>query len=157
VTQPIDFLADLGFNPQLLLKLSPERSLELFTVPDFAAGEFPLKAVGVGAVPLANQDFLPAEEDSCGYQNGFSLNHRKMTFYQTSPVNSRGTKTRMTSAFSGQALRRRRMRRFAADHEESAGLTAKPPNSAANTLHGDTPDVGIQQRKAKASNPSASS
>jgi hypothetical protein len=94
VTQSIDFLAHLGFNPQLFLKLSPERSPELFPVPNFAAGKLPLKSVGVGAVPLANQDFLPTEEDSCGYQNGFSLTHRKMSFYQTSTGNRKGRKMR---------------------------------------------------------------
>lgn len=83
MTQAVDFCAYLGVNAQLFLKLPPKRSLQLFAVPDFAARKLPLKPVGVGTVPLANQNFLPPEKDSCGYQNGFSLAHIQMTFYQT--------------------------------------------------------------------------
>ncbi len=58
VAQPEDLVTDLGVNPELLRKLAMQTLFQVLAVAQFSAGEFPLKAIRIRVMSLANQDAL---------------------------------------------------------------------------------------------------
>jgi len=70
VAQAENFLAHLGIDPELFGELAPKTVLDVFSVPHFTAGEFPLQAVSVRAVTLADENLVSLDEDSSSHEDG---------------------------------------------------------------------------------------
>jgi hypothetical protein len=61
----VQLLANPGIHTQFLAKLARESLGGRFAGFDFPTGEFPLKSVGVIAVPLADQESGISDDESC--------------------------------------------------------------------------------------------
>jgi hypothetical protein len=75
MTQAEDLLVNVGLNGKFLREFAPQRHFQIFAVANFPARKFPLKAIALRAMPLADQDSVANDYDAGGYQDGFRLKH----------------------------------------------------------------------------------
>ena len=73
VTETENFLSDLGVDRQFLGELAAQAILQALAVKDLAARKFPLQAVGVRAMALADEDLVACVDDSGGYEDGLRV------------------------------------------------------------------------------------
>lgn len=67
MSQPENLLADLGRDSQFFLEFPPQRSFEILARFHLATGKLPLEAVGVGVMPLADEDPVAFHQDTRGH------------------------------------------------------------------------------------------
>jgi hypothetical protein len=68
--------ANFRLYRQFFFQFPLQRGWKSFSFFHLAAGKFPLKSIGVGAPPLANQNAVAPAYDAGDYQNGFLFSHQ---------------------------------------------------------------------------------
>jgi hypothetical protein len=75
MAQTEDFLADLGRDGKFLGELATQRIFQVFSVAHFASRKLPLQAVGIGTLPLADEDSAAIYDDAGRNQDRCRVGH----------------------------------------------------------------------------------